>query len=67
MPHLKTVGDAIRGRLTRKQAADYLGFSVKTLADWTLKGIGPKSILVGRRRFYRIEDLHAWIKAGERR
>ena len=40
------------GRMTRKEAAKYLGVAAKTLAMWELEGKGPKSILVGGRRFY---------------
>ena len=45
------------GRLTRNDAAAYLGFKPKTLAEWHRLGIGPKSFLVGGRRFYQMEEL----------
>lgn len=51
------------GRLDRRNAAKYLGRSPKTLAEWGRLGTGPKSTLVGRRRFYRLDDLRAF--AGE--
>ncbi len=53
------------GRLSRRDAADYLGRAVKTLAMWTLDGKGPKSVKVGGRRFYFKEDLDAYINGNE--
>lgn len=50
------------GRLDRKNAAQYLGCSPKTLADWATKGIGPPYILLGGRVFYFREALDHWIK-----
>jgi hypothetical protein len=49
------------GRLDRKNCARYLGVSVKTLADWVYRGVGPPSVLMGRRRYYYIEDLDDFI------
>ncbi|WP_082543232.1 helix-turn-helix transcriptional regulator [Sphingomonas sp. Leaf339] len=49
------------GRLTRQEAASYLGVSASTMADWHRKGVGPASIKVGGRRFYRVEALNAVI------
>ena len=50
------------GRLSRKEAAKYLGRAEKTLAMWNLEGKGPKSVLVGGRRFYFKNDLDAFIR-----
>jgi hypothetical protein len=52
------------GRLTRSDAAAYLGVSAKTMANWGGRGLGPASIRVGGRRFYRIADLDAFIGGG---
>ena len=49
------------GRLTRKDAAAYLGISRKTLAMWQLDGKGPRSVRVGGRRFYFKDELDAFI------
>lgn len=48
------------GRLTRNDAARYLGVRPKTLAMWALEGKGPPSVKVGGRRFYYQDqlDLH---------
>lgn len=50
------------GRLNRANAALYLGRSPKTLAEWTRLGLGPKSFLVGGRRFYQLSDLQRFAK-----
>ena len=49
------------GRMTRRDAARYLGLDEKTLANWQLMSKGPRSILVGGRRFYFKRDLDAFI------
>ena len=49
------------GRMTREDAASYLGLKSKTLAMWELEKRGPPSIKVGGRRFYFKKDLDAFI------
>jgi hypothetical protein len=49
------------GRLTREDAAMYLGKSAKTLAMWAMTGKGPRSIRVGGRVFYYLRDLDAFV------
>ncbi len=51
------------GRVDRANAAKYLGRSPKTLAEWARLGLGPRSILVGGRRFYHLADLQQFTKA----
>lgn len=55
------------GRLTRVDAAEYLGLAPSTLADWQRRGLGPASVKVGGRRFYRKEALNAFIAEGNRK
>ena len=50
------------GRMTRENAATYLGMKPKTLAMWQLQGKGPRSLMVGGRRFYFKEALDAFIR-----
>lgn len=45
------------GRVTRADAAAFLGFKPKTLANWAMLGVGPKSVMVGGRRFYHLDEL----------
>ena len=49
------------GRMSRRDAAVYLGFAEKTLAMWHLKGKGPKSVKISGRIFHFISDLDAFI------
>ena len=48
------------GRVTRAEAARFLGFKPKTLAEWQRLGVGPRSLLVGGRRFYRLAELETF-------
>lgn len=48
------------GRMDAPNAADYLGFSPKTLAMKRCEGTGPKFIKRGR-IFYFKEDLDEWL------
>ena len=50
------------GRMTRKDAALYLGLEPKTLAIWSSEGKGPSPIRVGGRCFYYKADLDAFIQ-----
>jgi hypothetical protein len=52
------------GRMTREDAARYLGNQPKTLAMWALLGKGPPSVRVGGRIFYFRTDLDAFIRGG---
>ncbi len=50
------------GRMTRVNAATYLGYAEKTLAIWIGQGKGPKMTKVGGRCFYYKDDLDAFIQ-----
>lgn len=50
------------GRVSRVEAARFLGFKPKTLAEWHRLGIGPASFLVGGRRFYRLDELERYAR-----
>ena len=50
------------GRLDAKNAATYLGLSIKTLAMMRTKGTGPKFIKRGRIFYFR-DDLDEWLNA----
>jgi hypothetical protein len=50
------------GRMNRKNAAQYLGLAVKTLAMHASRGTGPRFIKRGRVFYFR-EDLDAWLNA----
>ena len=50
------------GRMTRDDAARYLGAQSKTLAMWQMLGKGPRSVKVGGRVFYYLTDLDAFVR-----
>ena len=50
------------GRMSREDAARYLGLRPKTLAMWALEGKGPRPLKVGGRIFYFKADLDAFIQ-----
>ena len=52
------------GRMSRRDAARYIGVAEKTLSMWQLNGKGPRSLLVGGRRFYFKGVLDAFINGG---
>jgi len=54
------------GRVSRAEAAKFLGFTPKTLTQWSWEGRGPLPLKVGGRVFYRLEDLEAFIGTGAR-
>ena len=57
--HVRILPD---GRMTRQDAARYLGMKPKTLAMWQLDSKGPRSVRVGGRRFYFKSDLDDFIR-----
>ncbi len=59
VPRVRVLPD---GRMTREDAARYLGLKPKTLAMWSIEGKGPQSVKVGGRRFYFQEILDAFIR-----
>ncbi|GGD60891.1 DNA-binding protein [Erythrobacter arachoides] len=52
------------GRVDRVNAARFLGKAPKTLAEWHRLGIGPRSLLVGGRRFYHLTELQSFVNGG---
>lgn len=52
-------------RLCPKQAADYIGLSVRTLARYRAERIGPTWLRVGRSVQYCRASIDAWLKAQE--
>lgn len=56
--------------LSAKEAASHLGVAVSTLASWRAgrRGCtGPVFVKIGRRVFYRLDDLNAFVDAKRRR
>lgn len=53
------------GRLSRKEAARYLGIQPKTLAKWATQKCGPKVIHIHSRCFYALNELDRFIRKGK--
>ncbi len=49
--------------MNTRQAAEYIGLSPRTMEDLRTKGGGSAYRRLGKRVFYRLEDLDAWIDA----
>jgi len=48
------------GRLDTRNAANYIGRKLKTLAQWRSNGVGPVFIKRGRVYYYK-NDLDKWL------
>ena len=51
------------GRVTREDAATFLGLKKKSLSEWHRLGKGPRTIKIGGRAFYALADLQAFVAA----
>ena len=49
--------------LNSQQAAELMGISEKTLANWRVSGAGPRFVKVGGRVAYRNFDLESFVSA----
>ena len=53
---------------TEKETARHIGFDVRTLQSWRMKGTGPQFVRISSRCIrYRPEDIQAWIEERLRR
>jgi hypothetical protein len=50
--------------MDRRNAAGYLGLSVKTLAMHASRRTGPQFVKLGGKVFYFKEDLDSWVSSG---
>lgn len=53
------------GRLTRRDAAAYIGVQVKTMAMWSWQGKGPRAHRISGRVYYYLEDLADFVHGDE--
>lgn len=50
--------------IDEKEAALYIGYTVRALQNWRLRGGGPKFVKVSARSIrYRRSDLNMWIES----
>jgi len=52
-------------RLCPKQAADYIGLSVRTLARYRAEGVGPRWLRIGRSVQYVRTSVDDWLLSQE--
>lgn len=48
--------------LDSKAVSDHLGIPIRTLDQWSHRGVGPVFYKIGRHRRYRLEDVDAWVQ-----
>lgn len=49
--------------INEREAAAYLGYSVRALQNWRVRGGGPRFVKVSRRSIrYRLRELNDWIE-----
>jgi predicted DNA-binding transcriptional regulator AlpA len=59
--------DRLDRLINEKEAAQFLGYSVRTLQNWRVRGGGPDFIKVSSRSIrYRRRDLIAWSESHRR-
>lgn len=74
MPELKNpeakqtdhIPSILAGYLTPTNLAQALGVSERTVARWHRFREGPPRVEIGRKVFYRLESVNAWIASCER-
>lgn len=49
-------------RLSRQQAAEYVGVSALTLSTMASRGGGPRYVKAGKRCYYLLKDLESWLE-----
>tara|TARA_R110002020_G_scaffold159106_3_gene342751 strand:- start:2870 stop:3061 length:192 start_codon:yes stop_codon:yes gene_type:complete len=49
-------------RIKSREAAEYLGVSIHTLASWASKGKNLPFMKIGREREYRVSDLEYYVE-----
>ena len=57
--------DALGEYRDRTNLAAMLGVHVRTLDRWFLERRGPPRTMIGRRVFYRIDSVKAWLRSNE--
>jgi hypothetical protein len=59
-------GALMTGWLTRAEVAAQLGVNTDTLQRWDNLRIGPPTVRLGRKVYYRAEAFRAWLISRER-
>jgi len=53
----------VKTLLNTPEAAEFLGISASTMAQWRMLNKGPSFVKLGTRVMYRQIDLEAWLEA----
>lgn len=55
--------DYLNRLLNERQAAEFLGYTVRALQNWRIRGQGPDFVRVSQRSIrYRRKDLMEWVE-----
>jgi len=64
MPIPKPDPDYLDRLITERDAADFLGYTMRALQNWRVRGGGPVFVKVSNRSIrYRRRDLVAWVES----
>jgi hypothetical protein len=53
--------------LTEVELAKRLGIGLRTLRTWRTQGVSPPITKLGRRLFFKIQSVEAWLDSREQR
>lgn len=59
------IGPILAGYIAPQHLARELGVSERTLARWHAARLGPPRVTIGRRPYYRLTSVAAWIALQE--
>jgi hypothetical protein len=57
----------LSGYIDEHELAEELEHDVRTLRGWRRRGKGPPFVVIGRRPYYRLEAVYAWLREMEAR
>jgi predicted DNA-binding transcriptional regulator AlpA len=58
-----TIEELLSRYVTRKSLATTLGIDERTLIRWEFSGSGPRATRIGRRVYYGVADVEAWLSS----
>jgi hypothetical protein len=56
----------LAGYIGEIELAKQLNIGLRTLRSWRKAGIGPPPTYLGRKPFFRIDSVQAWLRSRER-
>lgn len=63
----RSLADHLDRLVNEREAAEFLGYTIRALQNWRVRGGGPVFVKVSERSVrYRRRDLMAWIEAKRR-